>query len=329
MNEARALDARRFSFTLEQIGRLERGLLSLRKSDRASPKVLEAIAAVQYREILRLRAELDAAMGFEEQPCDLMVSLRGPSIALGVTPAVDIVKVLTSLRAAMMSVTGFLSTGELPRRGGFPAAITRPSEFKFAGVTGGSVKLKLNLPGPQTLFPNLEKQYAENGIKLILQTVEWTGSYKGLGDFKETVEDDKLMRLLLAQVRRVAPSPRGSVQRVEFTGRLVQPGKRYALSRTSSNRIRDAIREEARQSIITTETGKLRSVDIDSGVFSLRQRPDNRPDLRCYIPPRFIEQAIGFLVQDTRIALTGRLVYNKRGLPSSLRVEEFYGLGSD
>ena len=57
-----------FKVTTEQIARLERGLLSLRASNDASPKVIEAIAAVQYQEILRLRAELDAAMGFSEAP---------------------------------------------------------------------------------------------------------------------------------------------------------------------------------------------------------------------------------------------------------------------
>ena len=55
-----------FRVTLEQIARLERSLLSLRESNHASPEVIEAIAAVQYREIVPLRAELDAAMGFAE-----------------------------------------------------------------------------------------------------------------------------------------------------------------------------------------------------------------------------------------------------------------------
>ena len=64
MKEPKTRSDSNFRVTTEQIARLERGLLSLRESNHASPKVVEAIAAVQYQEILRLRAELDAAMGF-------------------------------------------------------------------------------------------------------------------------------------------------------------------------------------------------------------------------------------------------------------------------
>ena len=66
MNEPKTRNDTDFTVTLEQIARLERSLLSLRESNDASPEVVEAIATVQYREIVRLRAELDAAMGFTE-----------------------------------------------------------------------------------------------------------------------------------------------------------------------------------------------------------------------------------------------------------------------
>ena len=66
MNNPKTRNDTDFTVTLEQISRLERSLLSLRESSSASPEVLEAIAAVQYREIVRLRAELDAALGFAE-----------------------------------------------------------------------------------------------------------------------------------------------------------------------------------------------------------------------------------------------------------------------
>ena len=66
MNKPKTQNETDFTVTLEQIARLERSLLSLRESNNASPEVIEAIATVQYREIVRLRAELDAAMGFAE-----------------------------------------------------------------------------------------------------------------------------------------------------------------------------------------------------------------------------------------------------------------------
>ena len=54
-----------FRVAIEQIGRLEHALLSVRESDSGSPESINAIALIQYREIARLRSELDAAMGFD------------------------------------------------------------------------------------------------------------------------------------------------------------------------------------------------------------------------------------------------------------------------
>ena len=54
-----------YRFTIEQIARLERILLSTRQSAVGSPYTLDVIARIQYQEIARLRAELDAALGFD------------------------------------------------------------------------------------------------------------------------------------------------------------------------------------------------------------------------------------------------------------------------
>ena len=53
-----------FRVTIDQIGRLERALLSVRESPVGSPVAVDAIALIQYQEIARLRAELDAVLGF-------------------------------------------------------------------------------------------------------------------------------------------------------------------------------------------------------------------------------------------------------------------------
>ena len=54
-----------YKVTIEQIGRLERALLSMRQSAEGLPEVLDVIARIQYQEIARMRAELDAALGFD------------------------------------------------------------------------------------------------------------------------------------------------------------------------------------------------------------------------------------------------------------------------
>lgn len=57
----------KFKVTIEQIGRLERALLAMRESSAGPPDTLDTIAAIQYQEIVRLRSELDAALGFAEE----------------------------------------------------------------------------------------------------------------------------------------------------------------------------------------------------------------------------------------------------------------------
>ena len=329
VNSPRVREDMDFMVTSEQIGGLERSLLSLRKSASGCPEAIEAIAAVQYQEILRLRAELDTAMGFVEQPCDLMVSLRGPTIGLGVGPASVVAGFLTNMRGAMQTVTAYLKTGELPGRGRFPQDVTQPSDFQFVGVTSGSIRLKLNLPEPRSLFPEYEREPVERGLRLMLQTVEWTASTGGVEKLIDKVEDERLTRLLLSQVQRVAPSPSGAVVRMEFSGRLADPAGNYVLYSRSTARIRDAFRSVSERSVSVIEEGKLRSVDVDSGVFSLRQRPDDQPDLRCIIPREIVTQAVEFLVEDAAVAITGILDYDKKGRASSVRVEEIYEVGVD
>ena len=54
-----------YRVTIDQIGRLERALLSVRESQVGHPDTIDIIARIQYQEIVRLRAELDAALGFD------------------------------------------------------------------------------------------------------------------------------------------------------------------------------------------------------------------------------------------------------------------------
>lgn len=329
MSRTKIRDDTNFVVTTEQIGRLERSLLSLRRYTSGRTGTIGAIAEVQYQEILRLRAELDSALGFLEQPCDLMVSLSGPTIGQGAAPASAIAGFFTNMRAAMQAVSVYLETGLLSGRGRLPQHITQPTDFQFAGAASGSIRLKLNLPEPKTLFPEFERENTERGLKLILHTVEWTASSKGIEDLLREVDDERLTRLLLSQVQRVAPTVNGAVLSMEFSGRLTDPDQIYVLSRRSSARIRDAFKSAFEESVSVVEEGKLRSVDIDSGAFTLRQRPDDQPDLRCIIPREILSQAIDFLLDDATVAVSGELDYDKRGRATSLRVEEIYEVGGD
>ena len=71
-----------FKVTIEQIGRLERALLAMRESSAGPPDTLDTIAAIQYQEIVRLRSELDAALGFAGEASDLESPSQTPMSSL-------------------------------------------------------------------------------------------------------------------------------------------------------------------------------------------------------------------------------------------------------
>ena len=268
-------------------------------------------------------------MGFAEENCDLTVSLGGPGIGFGIVPASAIVGFLSNFRAALQAIAAFVTRGEIPGKGRLPQSISLSSDFRFVGAASGSVRLKLNLPEPQTLFPELDREPVERSLQLLLETVEWVGSLRQVDELGNQIKDDRLLRLLLSQVQRVAPSPNGVINRVEFFGRLVKPDMRHVLSRRSVNRIRDAVDAISAKSIKVVEEGRLRSVDVDSGVFQLRQRPNDQPDLRCKIPREIMTQAIAYLVEDSVVAVSGVLEYDDKGRPSVLSAEEIIEIGTD
>ena len=318
-----------FRVTIEQIGRLERALLAMREASEGAPDTLDAIAAIQYQEIARLRSELDAAMGFAEEPCDLVVSLQGPNVRVGVAPVRVVAETLNNIHGAIQAVFLYLTTGRLRSRGRLPDMLSRTTDFQFVGTSSGSVRIKLNLPESQSLFPEYDREPVERSARLMLQAVEWVSSSTHVSEFERRIEDEHLTRLLLSQVRRVAPPVNGIVQRVEFSGRLAGPESSYTLSSSSASRIRDAFSAVATGTAKVAEEGRLRSVDLDNGLFQLRQRPNDQPDLRCFIPSAIMTDALAYMLEDTSVILEGGLDYDKLGLPYRLNVENIYEVGAD
>ena len=313
-----------YKFTADQIAKLERGLLSLRESGRSSTEVKEAIAAVQYQEILSLRAELDAAMGFAEEPCDLVVSLSGPTIGIGVAPARAIANTLSNLRAALLQVTAYLVTGDIPRPGRLQNEIAQTCEFHFIGATAGSFRLRLSLPDSSNLDSGDDQQPAKRGLRLILETVDWIASSERIEKLGAMIEDERLMQLLLRQVQRIAPKPNSPVRRIAFASQLVAPSERCVLSYKSISRIQATINSLSERPLRATETGLMRDVDLNRGLFTLTQRPDGQNPLRCIIVEEGMERAIQFLDEGALVKVRGLLHYDDEGQPYRLRVEEIY-----
>ena len=306
---------------IDQIGRLEQGLLTLRETAVGSPEVLDMIALIQYQEVLRLRSELDAGLGFD-RASDLVMSLHGPFIEPGIASSSIVASMLNNIRGAMQSIVTYLVTGQRTRSGRFPEWVHRATDFRFAGLAAGSVRIGLNLPEPHSMFPEEEREPVERGIQLILNTIDWLSSDAHLDAFQRNIQDEHLARLLLTQVRRVAPTRNSIVQRVEFSGRLADSNERLFLSPLSAARIRDALHQASSGTRIVSEEGKLRSVDVDQGIFTLRQRPDGKPDLTCEISDEILLQALNYLVRDVLVIVEGAQEFSELGRPTRLIVDD-------
>lgn len=308
--------------TIDQIGRLERALLALRESAAGSPDVLDTIARIQYREIVRLRSELDVALGVDAgEACDLMITLRGPNVGLGATPASVIASTMDNLRGAVQAVLGYLVTGRPQNKGRFPESISQAADLRLAGVSAGSVRIKLNLPDSATPMRN-HRETAERSVRLMLDAIAWASQPAShdarLGELEALIMDQRLSLLLLAQIQRIIPSRRGIVQQMEFSGRLANPMNEYVLSYSSAEKIKDALSKISAAEVRVSEQGKIKAVDFDKRTFELRERPFRQPNLRCVLSRETEPAALYRLSYAAPVIVEGLQKFDALGNPSTL-----------
>ncbi|MCY4584368.1 MAG: hypothetical protein OXE50_16480, partial [Chloroflexi bacterium] len=143
--------------------------------------------------------------------------------------------------------------------------------------------MMLNLPESRLQSNGQEDDPVQRGMEHFLSTVNWVSSESNVDVLMRKIEDPQLMRLLLSQVRGVVPVRNGIVERVEFSGKLATLEGDHILVPSSTDRIENALREVTVVEQRAVEHGFLRYIDIDRGVFELRDRPDNRPDISCQV----------------------------------------------
>lgn len=325
MTNAERIMNTNFSVTAEQIARLEKALLSLRETTEGHPKVIEAMATLQYDYILELRAELDAALGFGEKEPDLVVAFGGSGVGLGTAPFGLISSTVAKVNFALRNVVSFVLNGEAPARGRPTQALTSAADFRFVGVKPGSVRIMLNVQDPHTLLREFDREPLETAVGHILRVAEWASSNEDFAGFRAVLGDDSLARVVLSQVQHIVPSPRGDIEYVGLSGRLVSSSQEVLLTRATGRRLGDAFSEmRIGNSVSVIESGRLRQVDLDSDMFHLRERTDDQPSLRCHIPREILAQALGYLVEDERVTLEGIQKFDGQGRPAILEVTQVY-----
>ena len=210
-------------------------------------------------------------------------------------------------------------TGDIPGRRRLPQNVTRSAEIQFVGASGGSLRLKLNLPKPDTLVSESDLESVKQSLLLMLEVVNWASSTEEIEDLNAKADDTRLIQLLLGQVQRIGPTPRSAFQKVEFSGRVSGNNGRFTLSRKSMVRIQNALQKTAEGTVRDTSGEVTYPVALDAGEFELSGRDFERPPLHLVVPrevaPQIAER------EEENLLVSGVLRFDRQGRPSSLLLE--------
>lgn len=264
---------------------LEAGLASLKREVLPLNQARFAMMAEPVVDQIReLRAQIDEYIGMTSavaEEAELWMRLQGPEIEFGDAPTSIVATMLDLLRRGVQTVAELLQRGAVGARP--TAEIKQACDLRIVGWMPGSVKVGLRLPivPPASIFEESDiADQARRALRLYLQTAAWAGSEADASLLEKEIPHAEQRRLLLNQVARLIPRPRGGVDVVELSGREVKQ-KIVRLQRNSRKRVRDAISRTVEEEMINAE-GILREIDLDNRTFIIRN-PDAGPEIRCAI----------------------------------------------
>lgn len=262
--------------TLEQLARMHRALAHLHdERARYGDAWFAVMAEGPLDEIARLEAELDRLSGrrdAERDRADLWMYVRGPGLRWPNAPTSVVTSFLDTLRKGVQVVAELLSTRDVSRR---PTRALKDScDFEVLGFASGSVGVGVALPDSPLLPLHDGPSPAEHALHLYLSVSAWAADPDGTEEeLQEWIKDQRLRRLLLAEVKRLLPRPRGRVESVALSGRAVPGGHEVVLDRSAHARI-DAVMAAQPDVHLETYEGDLREIDLDQRSFILRNIRD-------------------------------------------------------
>lgn len=257
---------------LDQLARMYRVLDGLRtKVLPKSEQQFGLMAEGPLDEIRRLEAALYELSGrpvAEAAEAQVWLRIQGKGASWPEASTSILTSFLDTLRKGVQAATECLFTRTLSTRP--TKQLKQACDLQIATLQAGSVQVGLRLPDPPPGEPRDEGllSAAEQGLAAYLQVAAWASSDSPAEDLATVVQDDELRRTLLAEVKRLAPRPRGDVDVVELSGRAMGRG-RAKLTKSTHERIDLAI---DRGSAARTEQyiGDLREIDLDNLTFTLR-----------------------------------------------------------
>ncbi|MCK6527594.1 hypothetical protein L6R50_08535 [Myxococcota bacterium] len=289
--------------TLQQLARMYESLAAL---ERDRPRLSDAWFAVMSEgpldQIRRMEADLREYTGravAEEAEAPLWLGVRGAGIDWPATPTSVLTTFLNTLRKGIQSGTEWIATGSLSTRP--TLAIQRACDLEVLSLRPGSVRVGLRLPEREDADAGSVAGAAREALDKYATVAAWAGSDEDEGALARRVPDAGLRRVLLTEVKRLAPRPRGGVDAVELSGPSAG-GRPVSLTRAAHRRI-DAAIDAAASEVVLTYAGDLREIDLDNLSFTLRNVGDAALEVPCGFEPELLDTAIEAL--DRRVEVHG------------------------
>jgi hypothetical protein len=272
--------------TRKALAHLEAAMAALRRDKPTlHPDRYALMAAPLLDEIRQLRQQIDEYIGVADAAqaiVPLWLRLLGQDIELGSAPSSVVTATIDLLRVGVQAIAEFTQRGAVGSR---PTdALKKACDLRLVGWAPGSVQVGLQLPEleAELFLDGSLAQQANKALELYLRVAGWAGSADGVERLENDVPDQETRRLVLNQVARLIPRPRGLLESIELTGRVVPHGP-IQLRREALARVRAAITRVIHENLVEVE-GTLREIDLDVRIFTLRNL-ENGNEQRCSIAP--------------------------------------------
>jgi hypothetical protein len=271
--------------TRAAIADLEAAVASLKRDVLpVNPARFALMAEPAVDQIRELRAQVEEYVGITSavsQEAEFWMRIAGPEIEIGDAPTSVVTAMLDILRLGVQSVAEFLQRGAVGARP--TASLKEACDLRIVGWMPGSVQVGLRLPEISSAEPGVPSpsERAREALALYLDAASWVGSETDPTELERTIPDPERRRLLLNQISRIVPRPRGAAETVELSGRRVTRGPIH-LQRSSRQRVRIALLQTIREELVTAR-GLLREIDLDGRSFIVRDPEEAGKQTHCEI----------------------------------------------
>ena len=306
---------------VEQLQRMYVALASMHRDIfPRNPQKFALFAEGPQDEIAKLQADIDEYTGrsaLAELDADLWLRLQGPGLAWPHAPISVLTAYLDNLRKGVQTVVEFNQSGNLTTP---PSKeLKRNCDLQVSTLMAGSLCVGIRLPdGVQwELTESREPHPVRAALQQYLAVAEWIASDAEPERLQDLVSDPQKRRVLLNAIKPFLPRPRGDVESLEISGKLLAGRPLVRLTRQSQQRINTVIDQLAAERV-ETHSGDLREIDLDGRSFMLRNAEDVH-EVRCLFEEDLMETAK--LALDRRVQVTGsRRVEPGRRTSAALRV---------